>query len=142
MQDRNRRNPTQRCTCLGLLIAATVIILPACGCRGVLAGDWHLCKAIPSTEVFAIDEAHFDHDGRFTATVTIEGKTARERGAYEFNGFKLTLRPQAGGERRYNAVLKATTFEVLDGDRKVILRKGRKSKPDTERDERQKEEES
>jgi hypothetical protein len=136
MQDRHRQSPIRRWACLGLLLAAGAIFLPACGCSGALAGDWYLSKAIPSKDVFAIDDVHFDHDGRFTATVTIEGKTAREKGSYEFNGFKLTLRPQAGGQRRYHAVLKATSFEVLDGDRKVILRKGRKSKQDAQYEER------
>jgi hypothetical protein len=40
------------------------------------------------------------------------------------------MRPQAGGERRYNAVLKMRTFEVIDGDRKVILKKSGKREKD------------
>lgn len=136
MEGKHTQNALRRCAWLGSLLVLGTAILLTSGCSGVLAGDWYLSRAIPSRDVFAIDDAHFARDGRFTATVTIEGKTARETGSYEFNGFKLTLRPQAGGQRRYNAVLKATSFEVLDGDRKVILRKGKKSKQDAQCEER------
>jgi hypothetical protein len=105
-----------------------VLLLCATGCGLSVTGHWRLIKAIPSKEVFAIDEAHFARDGSFTATVTIEGKTARETGKYEFNGFKLTLRPQAGGQRRYDAVERFGKLEVIDGERKVILQKTRKTR--------------
>jgi hypothetical protein len=111
----------------------------ATGCGGMVTGHWYLGKAIPSKEIFAIDDVDFARDGSFTARVTIEGKTCSERGTYEFNGFKLTMRPQAGGQRRYNAVLKGRTLEVLDGDRKVILRKGEKAKKTAESEESEEE---
>jgi hypothetical protein len=103
------------------------VLLMATGCSGVIVGDWHMTKAIPNKQVFAIEDACFARDGTFTATVTIEGKTVREKGEYDFNGFKLTMRPQGGGQRRYNTVLKGRTLEIHDEERKVFLRKGKKS---------------
>ena len=103
-----------------LLIAAT-------GCGGAIAGDWHMIKAIPNREIFAIDDAHFARDGTFAATVTIEGKTVHETGTYDFKGLWLTMRPKGGGQRRYNTVLKGRTLELHDDERKVFLRKGKKS---------------
>lgn len=130
MRIRTRHDCREPRSFLWPLLLLCLVTLTATGCGGALAGDWHMSKAIPSKEVFAIDDAHFDRDGTFTATVTIEGKTAREKGSYYFNGFKLVMRPQAGGERRYNAVLKMRTFEVIDGDRKVILKKSGKREKD------------
>jgi hypothetical protein len=111
-----------------LAVVSGALLLFVTGCGLSVTGHWRLAKAIPSREVFAIDDAQFARDGSFTATVTIEGKTAREKGTYEFNGFKLTLRPQAGGQRRYDAVERFGTLEVMDGERKVILKKTKKSK--------------
>ena len=87
-----------------------------------------MARAMPSRDVFAIDDAHFASDGSFVATVTIEGKTAQETGTYAFNGYQLTLRPRAGGQRRYNAVVRLGMLEVLDGERKIILKKSDKIK--------------
>ena len=120
-RNRPKRNMVLLCAMLGLPVSF------ATGCGGVIVGDWHMAKAIPNKEVFAIEDAHFGDDGAFTATVTIEGKTVLEKGEYHFNGFKLTMRPQGGGQRRYSTVLKGRTLEVHDGDRKVFLRKGKKS---------------
>ena len=111
---------------LFVLVGAAALVFVT-GCGGALAGDWHMVKAIPSREILAIDDVHFARDGSFAATVTIEGRTAREKGTYAFNGFKLTMRPQAGGQRRYDAVLKGRTIEIIDDDRKVILKKVKKS---------------
>lgn len=109
-----------------LTIAGPLVF--TCGCGLSVVGDWHLARAVPSREVFAIDDAHFAKDGSFAATVTIEGKTARETGTYAFNGYQLTLRPRAGGQRRYNAVVRLGTLEVLDGERKIILKRSDKIK--------------
>ena len=95
------------------------------GCSGALKGDWHMVEAIPNKDVFCMDDASFARDGSFSATSTIDGKTIREVGTYKFNGFKLTLHPQAGGQRQYQAVLKIRTLEITNGDRKVILKKGK-----------------
>jgi hypothetical protein len=96
------------------------------GCGGAIVGDWQMVQAQPSREVFAIDDAQFHRDGSFAATITIEGKTAREVGTYKFSGFKLTLRPHAGGQRNYNAMVKLGKLEVTDSGRKVVLKKGKK----------------
>ena len=126
MQIRKTQNSARRNIVLlaGML---GVLALLAAGCSGVIAGDWHMTKAIPNKQIFAIEDAYFARDGTFTATVTIEGKTVREKGKYDFNGFRLTMRPQGGGQRRYNTVLKGRTLEIHDDERKVLLKKGKKS---------------
>jgi hypothetical protein len=120
-QKHAKRNILLPCALLGPLL------LFAGGCGGAIVGDWHMVKATPNREMFAIDDAHFARDGSFTATVTIEGKTVHEQGEYEFNGFKLTMRPRGGGQRRYNAMKTGRTLKVQDGDRHVFLKKGSKS---------------
>jgi hypothetical protein len=85
-----------------------------------------MVQTVPNKDVFAIDDAQFRRDGTFAATITIEGKTAREAGTYHFNGFKLTLRPQAGGQRRYNATVKLSKLEISDSGRRVVLKKGKR----------------
>jgi hypothetical protein len=126
MQMTTKRNRPRRNAVLRFALLA-LAVFPATGCGRAIVGDWHMIKAIPNKEVFAIDDAHFAREGSFTATVTIEGKTVREQGAYSFNGFKLTMRPQGGGQRSYNTVLKGRTLEIHDDERKVFLRKGQKS---------------
>jgi hypothetical protein len=103
------------------------LLLPVLtGCGGAIVGHWYLAKATPNRDVFAIDDATFRGDGTFSATTTIDGRTADETGTYRFEGFALTLRPQGGGQRRYTTFLKLGTLEVKDGDRLVVLKKGRK----------------
>ncbi len=103
------------------------VLLPLLGgCRGAIAGDWRLVEAVPNREVFSLDNVSFHHDGTFSATSTIEGLTTAERGTYDFNGMKLKLRPQAGGQRTYSATLKLNRLEILDGKRRVVLQKGAK----------------
>lgn len=106
-------------------VVATALLYLMTGCSGALKGDWHMVEAIPNKDVFCLDDANFARDGSFSVTSTIDGKTIREVGTYKFNGFKLTLHPQAGGQRQYGAVLKFRTLEITDGDRKVILKKGK-----------------
>ncbi len=103
--------------------AACGLLLTLCGCNSMISGRWDLQRATPNREFFAIDDAVFTRDGRYEATLTIEGRTARESGSYRFNGYKLMLHPQAGGRREYDAVLKMKNFEVRDGSRLVVLRK-------------------
>ncbi len=124
MQNKRTRSTTYATTvAAGASIAALLFLLS--GCRGALSGDWHMIEAMPNKEVFSLDEVSFARDGGFSATSTIDGRTIREIGTYEFNGFKLTLHPQAGGRRQYQAVLKFRTLEIIDGKRKVILKKGK-----------------
>ena len=113
---------------------ATTGVLALCtgwlvGCGGSIVGHWQMIQAEPNKHVFAIDDAQFHRDGSFAATITIEGKTAREIGSYRFNGFKLTLRPQAGGQRSYNAMIKLGQLEIVDSSRKVVLKKGKQEDP-------------
>ncbi len=112
----------------GLLLAGVTCaaLLLLGGCRGAIVGDWHLVEAVPNREVFSIDNASFRKDGTFSATTTIEGLTTSERGTFDFNGIKLKLRPQAGGQRTYSATLKLNRLELLDGKRRVVLQKGAK----------------
>jgi hypothetical protein len=93
------------------------------GCTGSLAGDWKMTTAKPNRETIAIDNVQLARDGSYSATFTLDGRTSAEKGVFEFNGFKLTFRPSAGGSRTYNAVRKMNDLELRDGDKLVILRK-------------------
>lgn len=99
--------------------------LPCTGCAGsVLAGKWRLLKATPNRDAFAIDQVTFEKDGRFRATMTIEGRTAQEQGTYTFNGFKIIFRPVGGGQREYNATLQFNQLRVIDAaKRQVVLKR-------------------
>lgn len=108
-----------------LLCAITALILaPLTGCGGAIIGNWNMVRANPNKEIFAVDDANFGRDGAYSATTTIEGKTTQEVGGYSFNGFKLYLRPQAGGQREYSASVLFGDLRISDGkERSVILRK-------------------
>ncbi len=125
---RGRRAQT-RASCRltsSLLPALLGVLLATGGCRGAVLGDWRLEQATPSREVFALDDVRFERNGGFSATCTLDGRTTRETGTYEFNGFQLTLRPQAGGQRQYNAQLQMRKLELSDSQkRRVTLRKVR-----------------
>lgn len=104
-----------------VLLAALV---PLTGCGGTIHGNWHMIKATPNKDVFAIDNASFNGDGSYSAKSTIEGKTNDEVGTYTFNGFELTMRPQAGGQRKYSANIWVNELRITDAkDRGVTLRK-------------------
>ncbi len=106
------------------LLGLMLLLGGACaGCGGAVVGRWYMQRAIPNADVFAIQDAAFNRDGTFSARLTLDGRTTDERGTYSFNGYRLTLRPQAGGARSYTAALKGFTLDVIDGERKVILRK-------------------
>ncbi len=123
--------------CSRMLVVGLATMFAAAGlagCSRTIVGHYDLVRATPNPEDFAIDDADFLRDGRYHAVVTIGGHTARESGAYEFNGYKLTLRPAAGGQRKYNATIKPGRLEVFSGKRAVYLRKN--GKPRT-RDEEQ-----
>jgi hypothetical protein len=105
---------------------AVGLLLPLLsGCGVSVVGQWRMVETVPNREVFCIDNATFNRDGSFSATVTIDGKTTQERGTYRFNGFKLTLQPAAGGRREFNAMRKLGNLEVTDRNRKVVLKKGK-----------------
>ncbi|MCK4341986.1 MAG: lipocalin family protein [Phycisphaerae bacterium] len=112
-----------------LLGLAGLLLFPLLGgCKGAIAGEWHLVKAVPNREVFSIDNATFSRDGTFSATTTIEGLTTDEKGTYDFNGWQLKLRPQAGGQRTYSTTRKVDRLEIRDGKRTVVLKKGKKGR--------------
>ncbi len=108
---------------------AGVVLVGLAGCSRTIVGHYDLVRSTPNPDAFAIDDADFDRDGRYAALVTIGGHTARETGEYEFNGYKLTLRPAAGGQRKYNATVKPGRLEVFSGKRAVYLK--RTGKPQT-----------
>ena len=120
-----KQTRSKRLTTVAGAAALTVSLGVLTGCGGALRGDWHMVEAIPNKDVFCVDEASFARDGGFSATSTIDGKTIREVGTYKFNGFKLILHPQAGGRREYQAVIRMRTLEIIDGERKVSLKKGK-----------------
>lgn len=108
-------------------ITGLFVLMPLLGgCRGALVGDWRLVEAVPNREVFSLDHATFRRDGTFSAVTTIEGMTTSEQGQFDFNGFKLRLRPQAGGQRAYLANVRMGRLELADGPRKVVLQKGKR----------------
>ncbi len=100
------------------------------GCQGAIVGHWYLADAKPNRQVFSIDNATFHDDGTYAATTTLDGRTAEEKGTYDFNGFKLKLWPQAGGQRAYTAQLKLDRLELSSGKSSVVLQKGKKGKSD------------
>jgi|GEM_PF-2163178 len=108
----------------GLLSALSLTFLAGCG--GSIVGHWHLTKAIPNREALAIDDARFNRDGTYTASVTLEGRTTREEGAYKFNGFRLIMHPNGGGQHRYDTFIRGRSLEVHHGERKLILKKGKR----------------
>jgi hypothetical protein len=109
-----------------LWLGAMLLALPAlAGCQGALAGDWRLVQASPSRAVMALDDVHFARDGRFAATTTLDGRTRREVGTFAFHGVELTLRPEAGGQRKYSAQLTMNRLELSDGTHHVVLERKR-----------------
>ena len=110
-----------------LLCGVAGLFMPVlAGCQGAIQGDWHMIEAVPSKQVFNLDDATFRPDGTYTATTTFEGRTNTESGTYEFNGFKLKLEPKGGGLRTYTASLQMGRMELADGQRHVTLAKGKK----------------
>lgn len=105
---------------LGLLL----ILLSGCG--RAIVGKWDMVSAKPNREFLAIDDATFGSDGRYEATVTLDGHTARQAGHYTFDGFKLMLRPDDGGQKRFDALLKMNTLELTRDQRQVILQRAGK----------------
>jgi hypothetical protein len=115
-----------RSVCRGRM--RVTLALAACllgGCRASLSGDWRLDQATPSRDEFCLEDVRFERDGSFAATTTIDGRTAREKGDFAFTGFQLTLRPAAGGERRYDAQLKFNRLEIRRGRNLVVLVRGK-----------------
>lgn len=106
-----------------LLAILCVAVVFCSGCAVGVAGKWRMVKALPNRDVFSMTDVQFNSDGSYAATITLEGVTRREEGAYSFNGFKMLLRPQAGGVREFDAMLVAGELELKRGPRAVVLRK-------------------
>lgn len=104
---------------LSLFVTLTLLI----GCGGSLAGDWRMVRSAPNRETFAINSVKFAGDGVYSASLMIDGRAIAETGAYDFTGFKLTLKPSAGGSRTFNAVRRIGELELRDGERFVLLEK-------------------
>lgn len=115
--------PSRRVRLICLAALSSAALLTGLGCRGAIAGNYKLERAIPSREHLALDDVQFRRDGAYAATVTRDGKTMREEGRYGFDGFNLWLEPSAGGRREFGVVIKMKSLELRQGDRKVILRK-------------------
>lgn len=110
------------------ILAGALLLMcgAAPGCGTSLAGDWDLVRAQPSRSVFAMEDVRFAKDGTYSAKVTLDGRVRNESGAYEFNGFKLKMRPQGGGMRTYNAMRKVGTLEINADGKSVVLKKAGK----------------
>ena len=105
---------------IALLVPLTAILIAGCG--GSINGNWHLDRALPSRQVFSMDNASFKGDGTFSATVTLDGRTLNHTGKYHFTGFKLTLMPKDGGQQTFDAYVKLNrTLELTDKDRHCVL---------------------
>ena len=123
---------------IGGALAGTLLWLTGGGCARLIAGHYVLVRATPNPEAFAIDDADFYKAGRYQALITLGGRSARESGEYEFNGYRLTLRPAAGGVRQFNAVAKpGGTLELMLGENKAILRRVGRPHEAAQRDEEQ-----
>jgi hypothetical protein len=121
--DEKSRTMGHRRRWLGLVLLLAPLLA---GCQGAILGDWRLIDAIPNRQVFAIDNASFQRDGTYKAMTTIDGKTTDDAGTYDFDGFKLHLRPKAGGQRTYTVQVHLDRLEILDGKRHAVLQKGKK----------------
>ena len=108
------------------VVALLVAALLSAGCNGMVAGEWELVRASPSREVFALEDVRLERDGAYQARLTLEGAKFAESGTFKFSGWTLSLRPQAGGIRRYDAALKGNRLELRDGQRWVVLRRAGK----------------
>ena len=109
----------------GYLVGLGCLITLA-GCQGAVLGDWYLVAAKPNKQTFSIDNATFRRDATYAATVTIEGVTNNEQGEYDFDGMKLRMWPQGGGQRSYTVQLLPGQLQVGDSRRHVILQKGKR----------------
>ena len=107
----------------GITFASIAILATFVGCGGSVNGNWSLASCKPNRETFSFDKAHFEKGGSYAAVVSLDGRTMDEKGSYEFNGFKITFRPESGGSRTYNCVRRIGELEIRDGERMAVLRK-------------------
>lgn len=93
------------------------------GCTRMISGYWKLIEAHPNREFFALEDAWFETDETYRATVTIDGRSVAQQGTFSYKGDKLTLRPDAGGQQRFTARLTRGKLRVEQGERYAILKK-------------------
>ena len=91
------------------------------GCSGAVVGRWQMEHTALNRQVFAINKAEFRADGTYAASTTVEGVTHDETGDYEFDGFKLRMRPDRGGARVFDAKVVGNELQLVDGKRKVVM---------------------
>ena len=97
------------------LLVLAVFTVPA-GCNSPLVGSWRADPA-PEDESFFINTARFKDDDTFTAVAKRGENDIMLAGAYDFNGFKLTLKSAGKTPRVYPAVyyLNGTLELTVDG---------------------------
>ncbi|MBL8878398.1 MAG: hypothetical protein JNG88_04690 [Phycisphaerales bacterium] len=120
---RDGRLSTARASRTPILLLASICALASAGCGGSVVGHWRMMSSSPNRDLFALDDVRFHSDGSYSATATIDGSTQRELGMYEYNGWKLYLRPKGGGQRTFEATLKFSRLELVDRERKVSLKR-------------------
>lgn len=125
MPKRSAGMPTARRPPVFLLAAG---LLALTGCGVAIRGHWSLERATPNKATFSVDDATFNGDGTFEATLTIDGRTARETGTYQYKFNKLYLRPAAGGQRKFTAVVELKKLKIINGEQYAYLRKTKKEK--------------
>ncbi len=81
-------------------IVLILLTLPSStGCR--LSGTWHTSDFSPQPQRMHLDAITFSVDGRYTATDAADGRMATSTGGYSWNGLRLKLIDDGGGERAY-----------------------------------------
>lgn len=123
--------------CRGGVVAGILLgglALASTGCGVSVVGHWDCVRAEPSRDLFCVDDAVFERDGRYAATITLEGRTRRETGTYRFNGFKLRFRPASGGHHEYNAMRQGGRLTIKREDARATLRKVKPSEDDSGRE--------
>lgn len=100
---------------VGTLLALACFVIPA-GCNSPLVGSWRADPA-PEDESFFINTARFKDDDTFTAVAKRGEDDIMLAGAYDFNGFKLTLKSAGKTPRVYPATyyLNGTLELTVDG---------------------------
>jgi hypothetical protein len=104
-----------------MVLVLPVALLLLSGCSGAVVGRWQMAHTGLNRHVFAINKAEFKSDGTYAASATVEGVTSDETGDYEFDGFKLRMRPNRGGARVFDARIIGNELQLVDGKRKVVM---------------------
>ena len=79
-----------------------IIGLASTGCGSMLVGTWGV-DPIPEDRSFYIGRMTFNDDGSYSAVARKSGEPEHYKGAYEFNGFQLSLKEAGKAVRTYGA---------------------------------------